>query len=219
MHKYPILLLFLTCLLFPQSAYSQASVNVGYVGSYSGMDNFNALLDNFDKQKPWLNESLGNIRFINGMLLGLGYRWEDFRLTAVYTMRFRLAKASGVDPIDENTFERELSFRLNGYSLAAEYFIGFLSYGTRIDYDRLVFHDKKTDTSISSEYGWSNRFYLGINSDNSSGLQVSLQPFVKIYWKRFDLTALADWLEVNDPTIPRAQKMLLFGITVLFTNG
>ena len=220
--KYFLLFLVWGILYAPKS-YSQLGLKVGYLANVVKPDHLNELLSHFNEERPWMEEDFAKVQFLNGIELGVSYRWDIFALDATYSTRFKTLKASGVNPVDESDMIREINMRLNGYALDMEWFFEWFSIGVGIGNDKLVLKKGDADTSTenftSSKYVLNNRIFIGFNSTDTGSTRVSIRPFVKVYWDTYDLTEVTSWLDVNNPAIDRKQNFFHYGLMIVFTNG
>ena len=207
--------------LFSLPLYAQLNLKVGYSLSFTGAQELGDVLDQFNDDNPWLDKRFKSPNVLNGLIIGLRYRLSSTAVDVSVYNRFKTLRAEGTNPTTNASFFRNLSLKSRGISLGFEQFIGMFSLGISLERDRLILESRSVSDGDFSELinvaDWSNHLFVAINTPRSSGLALSIRPFVQIPWSSFKV----DPLETNLGFTPsgKESKFVNFGIQILFLNG
>ena len=209
------------CFLVSLSLSAQLNLKVGYNLSFAQAQELDDVLSQFNEDNPWLDKRFKSFDIVNGLLLGFRYRFSSTALSANIYNRFKTLEASGTDPATNTAFFRKLSLKSRGISFGIEQFVGMISLGVTLDRDRFILESKNVSDGdffgLIDVADWSNHIYVGINTPRSSGLALSIRPFVHIPWSSFSVDPLEENLGVS--MSGRESKFWNFGVQVIFLNG
>jgi len=200
---------------------AQLNLKVGYNLSFAQAQELDDVLSKFNEDNPWLDKRFKSFNIVNGLLLGFRYRLSSTAISVNIYNRFKTTEASGTDPATNTAFFRKLSLKSRGVSFGIEQFIGMISLGATLDRDRFILEGKSVSDGdfigLIDVADWSNHFYIGINTPRSSGLALSIRPFIHIPWASFKVDPLEGNLGAT--VSGKESRFLNFGVQVIFLNG
>ncbi len=215
-----ILLAFTLFLSFTSSA--QMNVKIGYAANWINPEGNNSIYTQFNADRPWLDQELQNLKFLQGLVLGLRYTTEfDLGIELTYSNFFKRIISSGTDPGDNSSLYRRVNYNFNEVGFGLEYLFGNIGLGSSINADFLRTGIRKTaganTTVISNQTVLSSSVYLSFHSAKNGVMSATIRPFVKIPWGNFDFTALST--ELNGTTSQVTDDYMTFGLSLIFFNG
>lgn len=201
---------------------AQFNMSVNYAIGYANVPNYNAIIDNYNTTQTGAKFRLDNIGLLNGIGLGIRYRFGFAGLEFTWTERFKRSKAEGENL--EGLYEfREIGYRYRTFGVGYTTFISDnLSFGGSFNQDKFVVNtetDKTLDQGFMDESMYSSRFFIGISTEISNAMELSLQPFVWVPWGSFDFMELNNLLNPNLPLDNATEDFFHFGISIIFYNG
>lgn len=211
------------CLLFipGRSLKGQVNLLVGYGLGFSPSEGINKALDDHNAINDWYKLRFDDVHLTHGLFLGIRYGWPDIKALLHYRNTGIRTKAEGIPPNSNEAFERILFFRNNLIGLGLESNNRLINWGATVDYN---FFRISTETNeLSDSYRLqrdrflSSHLYINIDFFGQDYLGLTLQPYVQIPWKKFDLGPLAEELEVSGNTYQH--NALTFGVTLILVNG
>ncbi len=208
------------------AAHAQFNVKVGYNIGIVSPKVQNGIYEAYNLDKPWLDKPLTKLKALNGLQLGLRYKFFNrVALEASLQTQFHRKTASGKEPISEESVKQIPSFIYSSVGLGVETFVfQSLSWGATLNYDRLNISNQTQDLdkfAVSLESGWSSHVFLALNIGGNSRLSMSIRPYAQIPWTSFDLQPLENSiLSTTNGTEERLeQEYTIFGLMILFYNG
>lgn len=201
--------------------WSQVNVKVGYNIGYSNPENHNLIYQRYNEQRPWLTKPFKDMHTINGLQLGLRYRFEsNLALEATWQNQYHRRTATGVNPINNRNFSQSFSFRNSSLGLGWEYFIGPVSLGASYNIDQIRYKSVLSNIeNIFKENGRSSTFFLSYNITGSDFFHFSIRPYAQISWQAFDLGGLFSEFIGDNTNEPLEEGYDAFGIMLIFYNG
>lgn len=216
-------ILLLTFVLF--GFYSQAQLNIkaGYNLGFVQAQVHKQIYERYNTDNSWLTQELEPFNILNGLQLGVRYKFENLvALEFNWQNQYHRKAASGTDPSDNSNFTRSVSFRYSSLGLGIENFIGPVSFGASFNYDFINYKTSTTDIDqfrVLKDTGWSSHFFVSFNFEGGRPLSLSLRPYAQIPWTTFNLQALNDALNPSDTSINLEESYTTFGIMLIFYNG
>ncbi len=213
-------------LLFSSASFfcqAQFNIGVAYSLGYSNPEIDRSIIQDFNSSKPWLENKIEPIRFMQGMHLSLRYRWNFVALDFTWRNRFRAKRAEGIDPSTSASFTRRYNHRFNSYSVGLETFIGGFSYGGSIDIDNFAIRTEVTGIDgrydITNQWGLGSHFFIGYNLDAGPNLTFAIRPYIQMPWVTYDLSGVAEDLNGDVSQRNWEENYLNFGLMFVFYNG
>jgi len=202
---------------------AQLNFGVGYSLGYLNPETDKSIINTFNNDRPWLEDQLEPINFIQGLHLSLRYRLDFVAFDFTWRNKFRTKKANGINPATESTFKRNLTHRFISYSIGIENFIGDFSYGGSIDLENLGVRTEVTgideDFSIFTKYGLGSHFFISYNLEAGNTLDFTIRPYVHIPWQQYNISSVDAELNGNMNSGNLEDHYLNFGIMFIFYNG
>ena len=219
---YLFLIALMNCMVI--EAHAQLNIKIGYGAHWTNPESHNAIYSQFNSDRPWLDAELKELKFLQGLQLGLRYRTEyntAFELT--WANSFKRNIATGTDPSDNNNFYRRVSYNLNEVGLGLEYIFGSVGLGASINMDLLKTGVRRADgantRNLSSETAYSSTLFLTFHSGKSGVLSAALRPFIKVPWTSFDFSSLDQELNGTSSGLETKEDLMTLGISLIFFNG
>ena len=85
---------------------AQLNFGVGYSLGFIDPEIDNQIISDFNTDRPWLDDELEQLNFIQGLHLSLRYKLDFVALDFTWRNKFRSKRASGIDPANSQSFER-----------------------------------------------------------------------------------------------------------------
>jgi len=80
------------------TASAQMYYGLGYGLSLVSVKGLNAIMDEYNEIRPWLDKDMGQFGFVDGMILNAGVGYEGFWLDMEMAFRSQTRKAQGTPP-------------------------------------------------------------------------------------------------------------------------
>ncbi len=178
---------------------SQLNIKVGYGAGFMESKEINDIIDRFNSDKPFLEQRLSEVKFLNGLELGLRYR---FGFSA-----FEISMSNG-----------------RSYLLGVDNFIGDFGFGASISSRRLKLETDITgfdeDRAVLNDRAFASRFHVFYQL-KSNNISLTFKPFIEIPWQSYNVAGLNKEYFPNSTT-PDSEfdtDITIFGISILFYNG
>lgn len=215
-----ILLLGICCA--PFMAGSQVNIKIGYGANWLNPEVHNSIYSEYNSAHPWLDNELQDLKFLQGLQLGLRYRTDyDVALELTWANYFKRNISTGTDPADNASFYRRVSYNMNEVGLGLEYIFGSIGLGTSINGDFLRTGIRRTEggntRTLSNDLALSSSILISIHSGKSGLLSATIRPYVKIPWTSFDFSSLNT--ELNGTSQNLTDDFMTFGVSLIFFNG
>ncbi|MEM9917523.1 MAG: hypothetical protein AAF990_05470 [Bacteroidota bacterium] len=217
--------LLVCCLFFLHLAEvcsAQFNTKIGYRAAWVQFDDYNSLLDDFNNERDWLDDTFKDLRLQQAVMMGGRYRWSNIALEFTGIFGFNSTKARGTDPAGNVSFFKQFAYRQAGGSLGVEFFAGLFSVGSSINWENFIVRTSDRSggrkTEIMKEQGWSAQFFLSISSPRSANLALSLRPYIQLYQNDWDFSPAYEELGVAADK-NSIEESMAFGVQVIFYNG
>ncbi|MEO0776020.1 MAG: hypothetical protein AAFW73_07290 [Bacteroidota bacterium] len=203
---------------------AQVNIRVGYNLGLLRPEGHHEIYRNFNADRPWLSKQLQEFRTLNGLQLGLRYRFlPALALEGTWYNQYHRQAAEGTNPATNSSFSRISSFRYSSIGLGVENFLGPISWGASINYDHLRFRSDGTGQDrllVQENFGWSSHFFISYNLQTRGTLRLSLRPYLHRPWYRVPLVALQENLNPGSPAPTELEEdYTAFGLMLVFYNG
>ena len=202
---------------------AQFNIFVGLTPGWSNAKVTNDIIDAFNEERPWLDKDMKQLGYIQGIAAGLRYRMEEVGFEFSYHNRFQSMDAEGINPMDQVDFSKDIYFTYQGMGLGIEQVIEAWSIGGSFGAEQLVMRAENNDSGnrnlVDRQYVFDSHFYFTYSINTAGFTKLTVKPFVQIRWQDFDLSPLAEELEVNRTGMNNEERYLYFGITLAFYNG
>lgn len=217
--------LFLILCCWSPSYAQQLNLKIGYSAGVINPENINRLMTAYDEENPWFEEKPRDLNIINGVTIGFRSRWEYVSLEFSWVSKFASRDMSGIRPVDEAGFEREIIYRIGSFSFGPEFFIGNIGFGGTLDATdfqiRTNYSGQPTELVLVDEFSLSSHFFVSYHLVTSDFLSLTLRPYVQLPYERFNVHGLEEDLFPMNTTDPETvnDNLLNFGLQILFFNG
>ena len=223
-HKYALLfLIFIFCTSY---SFAQLNIKVGYGISYVNAETDNAIIQRYNEQFSFLDNPMDELRFLNNFIVGLRYRIDNIAIEANFENRFKTLESTGIDPISNNNFDRDLLFKNVSYSIGLEsYLTKNIGLGVSINWDHLRYRTKTQNSDryeILRDNGFSSEVHLSLNLQGSDIITLSIQPYAQIPWTKMFLADLEREINPDVSALIDADysaDYMNFGVKFIFYNG
>jgi hypothetical protein len=227
MNKILFTTLLLCCALL---AKAQFNFKIGYDPTYINLDKVNFVSKNLNEKAPVLDKKLQNVKFMNGIEVGLRYRINNIALEGGWCTRFVTRnQVFYTDASKETKKTQFFNANTQTYNLGATLSFGKYGFGATVDRNFLNFTEKDAEQSKrlkvfdkSLRYN-STTFFLQREGQLSDVLSFVVRPYVQlptramVNIKSFQ-TAFAPQSTVENPD-GYEQNMTMLGIKFIFFNG
>ena len=220
--------LFLLFLGLTTTLSAQLNSKVGYTLGFYDNPAYAALIERYNAERPWL-EPLPDRGLVNGITIGLRYRYELVGLELSWRNQFTNHRTSGTNPAAGTVFDRRIASRINTFSFGAEFYAGPVSAGVSIDHSSLGMRTEVTDIEdafdvVDGENSWGHTIYLSLEPEVTNGkLSLAVRPYWQAFWQDFSFRGLGNELEpdraTNAPDKDYRESFGHFGLMLIFYNG
>ncbi len=203
---------------------SQIAMTVGYHYSAGKFDAINELIERSNTKFMPNNKAWSSIKGMNGLSLGLKYRFGNFGLNAGWRYLFSIKSAKGLTDGSTNSFDWQWNVQNNSYNFGIEGFVSnYFSLGFDVLWDGYRLKSKKSNLG-SSNILWrddiiSSTLYGSLNIPGTEIISMSIRPFVQIPLTKVSLESLATELSIESTTPLPKFNSLTYGISIIFNNG
>ncbi|WP_235297288.1 hypothetical protein [Portibacter marinus] len=216
-----VLILLLSFLLNQNKVSGQLNVRIGYNLDYASYNVHNQIIEQFNSERPWLNEKFKPLRFSNALQFGARIR----RSFVGWDLNFERSKiersASGNMPGSGN-FSKSIDYVTYRLGTGIEFYGNVFGLGANIYFERFNISTSVDNAEITENTFRNDRLgskiYFIATSTGTERLSISLQPYVAIPFTAYDLNPLATSLNLTNYGSAR-QRNLHFGVSLVFYNG
>ena len=208
--------------ILPNQSSAQLNIKIGYSLNYSPSLVNNDILSSYDNERPWLNKTMGELHFLNGLQAGLRYRIEMLAFDLSWERVSKEKTANGINPVGQ-THYTELKYNFNRYSAGIELGKGVFAFGTNVYMEDFKIKSPLSgiegDENVIKDYNFGNKVYLNFATNTHKLHSISLQPFVLIPWSPVNLFNLENHLNTEAGLRTYNQWNFHYGISIVFYNG
>jgi hypothetical protein len=225
------ILVFLFSLCSHHAIYSQINIKVGYGGSFPQKLEVNKVISTFNNSiGKSLEDKMDEITSLNGLTLGLRYRWKKLGIDASWqSLSSKSDFVGNISGQPTQIISDKWFISDTDYSLGLENYFGNFGYGASFGISTLriktdiegASRKKRTVTEETAPFG---RFYL-IFQASSSIVAACIKPYIQFpLGKTYDISSFAlDLNKTYDPSYqiidPIESRQYLYGVTIALYNG
>lgn len=163
-------------ILFSAIGYTQGIyINYGYNGSITNLSGINAVVDNYNDSRKWLDDEMGHFGYLDGFAMSIGGGFAHFWFDTGFDIRGQKQSASGTD-LYGNYNTRELKVKngcmLMNFGIIDAIGKNALGFGLRTEIGTL-----KTKTRVFGESFNKDKF----EDIGYSNIGMKLGPMVKFF--------------------------------------
>lgn len=203
----------------------QLNLKIGYSVGVINPENINGLMQAYSAENPWFEDKPNDLNIINGVMIGFRSRWEFVGLEFSWASKFSSKDMSGIRPIDNAGFTRDITYRLGSFSFGPEFFVGNIGFGATLDASdfviRTTYSGEPNELTLVDDFSLSSHFFISYHVVTSDFLSFTLRPYVHLPYQQFNVFGLEEDLFPNTTTDPETvnDNLLNFGLQLLFFNG
>ena len=204
-------------------AQAQFNIKIAYATGYGSFDVNNQIMQSYNEENDFLEDSFGDLHFLHGVQIGARYRLGNIGIELSWENLNRKRDAFGQITGSSDFLSEELFYSVKSLSAGLENYFGALGYGGAIERRSLKVKtqipqiDKKRNIIDQREY--SARFYLIFELQQSTFVSLALKPYVQIPLGSYDMTPLETELLAQPTTGSNQEDLMIFGLTIAFYNG
>jgi hypothetical protein len=205
---------------------AQINTIAGYNYTRNNASILNQIVDSYNARNPALAQPMSHLSSMNGMNLGVRYRFPHAAVELMWHTRIARAKDQVVNN-DRTSYQNIINFRNQVFSLGGDLHYGSVGIGATFDLNKTqVRKERSTDATrevLMNSNILTNHFYLIFDLKVTEGMSISIRPYVQIspksinfyeVEKKFnpDIAALSSPDKYN-------QRFFNYGISFSFVNG
>jgi hypothetical protein len=206
------------------------SAQINSIAGYNYTQNnptvLNQIIDSYNARNPALAQPMSYLSALNGMNLGVRYRFPYAAVELVWSTRIARAKDQVVNA-DRTSYQNIINLRNQVFSLGGDVHYGPIGIGATFDLNQTqIRKERSTDATrevLMNSSILTNHIYLIFDLKVTDGMSISIRPYIQIpsrsvnlyeVEKKFnpDIAAIADPNSYN-------QRFFNYGISFSFVNG
>ena len=211
---------------FQVPIFSQINSIAGYNYTRNNPTILNQIIDTYNARNPTLAQRMSHLSSLNGMNLGVRYRFPYAAVELVWHTRIARAKDQVVNA-DRTSYQNIINFRNQVFSLGGDVHYGGLGIGGTFDLNQTqIRKERSTDNTkeiLLTNKQLTNQIYLIFDIKITDGMSISVRPFVQIPSKNVNLYAVEK--KFNPDVAATAnpdkynQRFFNYGVSFSFVNG
>jgi hypothetical protein len=211
---------------FSAPIFAQINSIAGYNYTRNSPTILNQIIDNYNARNPTLAQPMSHLSALNGMNLGLRYRFPYAAVEFLWSTRIARARDQVVNT-DRTSFQNIINFRNQVFSLGGDLHYGMIGIGGTFDLNKIqIRKERSTDATkeiVMNNSSLTNQIYLIFDIKVTEGMSMSIRPFVQIPSKKVNLYAVEqkfnpDIAAITSPDTYN-QRFFNYGISFSFVNG
>lgn len=212
--------------VFSSPLFAQINSIAGYNYTRNNPTILNQIIDNYNANNPTLSQAMSQLSALNGMNLGVRYRFPYAAVELMWHTRIARAKDQVINA-DRTTYQNIINFRNQVFSLGGDLHYGGLGIGGSIDWSQTqIRKERSTDNTretLLNDGHFTNHIYLIFDIKVTDGMSISVRPFVQIPSSSVNLFSVEKAFNPNraataDPNNYN-QRFFNYGISFSFING
>lgn len=216
----------LVVVVFSSPVFAQINSIAGYNYTRSNPAVLNQIIDSYNARNPALAQPMTQLSPLNGMNLGVRYRFPFAAVEFVWSTRIARAKDQVVNA-DRTSYQNIINFRNQVFSLGGDLHYERIGIGATIDWNQTqIRKERSTDATrevLTNSSILTNHIYLIFDIKVTDGMSISVRPYVQISPKTINLydvekkfnPDIAATANPNDYN----QRFFNYGISFSFING
>jgi hypothetical protein len=224
--NYRFLLFTLFFIVVSHPLFAQINSIAGYNYTRNNPTVLNQIIDTYNARNPSLSQPMSHLSSLNGMNLGVRYRFPYAAVELMWHTRIARAKNQVVNA-DRTTYQDIINFRNQVFSLGGDVHYGRIGIGGSFDLNRTqIRKERSTDATkevLLTNNHLTNHIYLVFDLKVTEGMSISIRPFVQIPSRSVNLYAIEQ--KFNPDVAATAnpdkynQRFFNYGISFSFVNG
>lgn len=211
---------------FQVPIFSQINSIAGYNYTRNNPTILNQIIDTYNAHNPTLAQRMSHLSSLNGMNLGVRYRFPYVAVELVWHTRIARAKDQVINA-DRTSYQNIINFRNQVFSLGGDLHYGGLGIGGTFDLNQTqIRKERSTDNTkeiLLTNRHLTNQIYLIFDIKVTDGMSISVRPFLQIPSKSVNLYAVEK--KFNPDVAATAnpdkynQRFFNYGVSLSFVNG
>ena len=205
------------------NAVSEAQINAfaGYVYAKTDVALLNTIIDKYNIENTTLTQTMPHFTNLQGMELGLRYRFPNLSLEFGWSNKFSQAKDQSF--INNKEVKNFISYKNSTFILGGELYYGWVGIGVSFDFNRTVIKRgiaPATGNELMNESNITNHYFVNIDFPINNAMSLSLRPFLQLPITQLNFYEVAKSLNsgVTDAEAYRV-KVVNFGFKIILFNG
>jgi hypothetical protein len=228
--KTSLRLCFLSCMLFFTALSSPIVAQINSIAGYnytrSSPTVLNQIIDSYNARNPTLAQPMSYLSSLNGMNLGVRYRFPYAAFELVWSTRIARAKDQVVNA-DRTSYQNIINFRNQVFSLGGDVHYGAFGIGGTFDLNKIqIRKERSTDDTreiLMNHSMLTNHLYLIFDVKVTEGMSISIRPYIQMPSKKVNLYAVEKKFNPDIAAITSPdkynQRFFNYGISFSFING
>jgi hypothetical protein len=227
-----ILFTFLVELICLVVVVGQVNIKVGYTGGFTSAPDLNKIVNTFNenfvgKYGGRLDDALDEVRFLNGLEIGLRYRMNRVGFEVSWNSISDKSDVFGSTP-NIPSFQDKWFTSLTEYSIGIENYFGKFGYGASVGHRTAriksdISGAPRKKKSVTSESGYASKFYLLFQFPGEK-VGITFKPYVQVPLQNLDVSSFDQELNVQldknyVSSKPLDERFFIYGISIVLYNG
>jgi hypothetical protein len=206
--------------------FAQINSIAGYNYTRNNPAVLNQIIDSYNARNPALAQPMSHLSSMNGMNLGVRYRFPYAAIEVIWHTRIARAKDQVVNT-DRTSYQNIINFRNQVFSLGGDLHYGSVGVGGTFDLNKTqVRKERSTDATrevLMNSSILTNHVYLIFDLKVTEGMSISIRPYVQFSPKSINFYDVEKKFNPDIAAITSPdkynQRLFNYGISLSFVNG
>jgi hypothetical protein len=211
---------------FSSSIFAQINSIAGYNYTRNNPTVLNQIIDSYNARNPTLSQPMSHLSALNGMNLGVRYRFPYAAIEFVWSTRIARAKDQVVNA-DRTSYQNIINLRNQVFSLGGDFHYGAMGIGGTFDLNQIqVRKERSTDATrevLMNNSMLTNHIYLIFDVKVTEGMSISVRPYIQLAAKNVNFYEVEKKFNPDIAAIANPDnynhRFFNYGISFSFING
>ena len=221
MRRLSITLVLAMGLIYSNNTIAQLNFKVGYGLGFVDAPVNDAIIALHNASQDGYSVPFEPLNMLHGFEMAFRQRYNNVSLETGWKIQRNMLKAEGEDA-GGSVYENQITYNMQAISAGFYQHFGQLSFGGTIDYNWLrmkwVFAQPELDDQLKDKL-FSSDFSFRYTFRTQGVVALSFQPFVRVHWGHYDISALDNAINEHTSTEPLLENFYSYGITLVMYNG
>jgi hypothetical protein len=213
-------------MIFTSPVFAQINTIAGYNYTRNSPTILNQIIDSYNARNPTLAQPMSHLSAMNGMNLGVRYRYPYAAVEFMWSTRIARARDQVINA-DRTAYQNIINFRNQVFSLGGDLHYGGIGIGATLDLNNIQIRKERSTDAVKEillkNNTFTNHIYLIFDLKVTEGMSISIRPFIQIPSKSVNLYAIEKKFNPDIAAITSPdkynQRFFNYGVSFSFVNG